>query len=229
LASLHIPETQDRFDQVEHAYDKTCDWIFGQKLGFTKWLESGSGIFWIQGKPGSGKSTLMKFIVSNPRTLKHLYKNNSNHRLLWASFFFSNRGQAIQKSLLGLYHRILYQLLHQAEFLTPLVQPIFEAHYESQGAWTISYLESALLNVIRFSDVPITICLFIDALDEHEEGYSTSHDRLILSFEKLVRSASSTVKVMLCLSSRPETYFLDSLHKWPSVTIHEHTQLDVET
>jgi hypothetical protein len=131
LKSLHTPETQDRFDEVENAYDKTCDWIFSnRKLGFVKWLEHGSGMFWINGKPGSGKSTLMKFIVSDPRTFQHLYINNPRHRLLWGSFFFNNRGQTIQKSLLGLYHRILYQLLGQAAFLTPLVQPIFEAHYE---------------------------------------------------------------------------------------------------
>lgn len=171
----------------------------------------------------------MKFVVSDPRTFQHLYKNNPKHRLLWASFFFSNRGQVMQKSLLGLYHRILYQLLSQAEFLTPFVQPIFEDHYESQGVWSISYLESALLNIVRRVDVKTTICLFIDALDEHEEGYSTDHNRLVHTLEKLMLQASSTVKLMLCLSSRPETFFQYSFSRWPSITIHEHTQFDVET
>jgi len=231
LASLHIPETKDRFDQIEDAYEKTCDWIFSKKsLDFVKWLEYGrSGMFWINGKPGSGKSTLMKFIVSDPRTFQHLYMNNCKHRLLWASFFFSNRGQLIQKSLLGLYHRILYQLLSQAEFLTPFVQPIFEVHYESQGSWSISYLESALLNIVRYADVKVTICLFIDALDEHEEGYLADHQRLVFFLENLINNASRMVKVMLCLSSRPDNFFQDSFSRWPSLTIHEHTQFDVKT
>jgi hypothetical protein len=45
LASLHLPETQDRFDQVETAFEKTCEWIFDEKLAFTQWLQCGSGMF----------------------------------------------------------------------------------------------------------------------------------------------------------------------------------------
>lgn len=35
---------------------------------FTTWLKSGSGIFHISGKLGSGKSTLMKFLCGHPDT-----------------------------------------------------------------------------------------------------------------------------------------------------------------
>jgi len=35
---------------------------------FTTWLKSGSGIFHISGKLGSGKSTLMKFLCEHPDT-----------------------------------------------------------------------------------------------------------------------------------------------------------------
>lgn len=38
---------------------------------FVPWLRSDSKLFWISGKPASGKSTLMKYIISNPKTLKH--------------------------------------------------------------------------------------------------------------------------------------------------------------
>jgi hypothetical protein len=41
-----------------------------QKAGelFTTWLKSGSGIFHVSGKLGSGKSTLMKFLCEHPDT-----------------------------------------------------------------------------------------------------------------------------------------------------------------
>ncbi|RYP38019.1 hypothetical protein DL766_001201 [Monosporascus sp. MC13-8B] len=35
---------------------------------FIEWLKSDNDIYWIRGKAGSGKSTLVKFILSNPRT-----------------------------------------------------------------------------------------------------------------------------------------------------------------
>ena len=35
---------------------------------FAKWLRGGEGIFWISGKAGSGKSTLVKCVLSNRRT-----------------------------------------------------------------------------------------------------------------------------------------------------------------
>jgi len=42
------------------------------KQRFLAWLASGTGIFHISGKLGSGKSTLMKFLSTNELTEKHL-------------------------------------------------------------------------------------------------------------------------------------------------------------
>ncbi|KAL0764930.1 hypothetical protein CaCOL14_012736 [Colletotrichum acutatum] len=41
---------------------------------FIDWLRSGSKLFWCSGKPGSGKSTLMRYIISDPRTRSALEK-----------------------------------------------------------------------------------------------------------------------------------------------------------
>ena len=41
---------------------------------FLPWLSSGNGIFHVSGKPGSGKSTLMKFLYDHPRTKEELEK-----------------------------------------------------------------------------------------------------------------------------------------------------------
>lgn len=43
-------------------WDKSWD-------SFIDWLKSDSNIYWISGKAGSGKSTLVKFIVSDSQTL----------------------------------------------------------------------------------------------------------------------------------------------------------------
>ncbi len=51
IKSLYFPEIRRRWDQVPQAEERTNAWLFDQnKTGFLKWLESGSGIFWITGK-----------------------------------------------------------------------------------------------------------------------------------------------------------------------------------
>ena len=39
---------------------------------FVDWLKQEDGLYWVSGKPGSGKSTLMKFLSAHDTTLKHL-------------------------------------------------------------------------------------------------------------------------------------------------------------
>src|SRR3569833_2497551 len=60
-----------RLDQIKDAADYTFDWVW-KPQGFEAWLKSGGGIYWIVGKPGSGKSTMMKYLSSHPRTFDTL-------------------------------------------------------------------------------------------------------------------------------------------------------------
>lgn len=46
---------------MSEAYDQTCGWI-AKHDGYQKWLEQRKGFFWIKGKPGCGKSTLVKYL-----------------------------------------------------------------------------------------------------------------------------------------------------------------------
>lgn len=66
-----------RHDEVHKAHKKTFRWIFQERRDqkqerqwsdLVEWLESFSSCYWINGKAGSGKSTLMKYIVDHPRT-----------------------------------------------------------------------------------------------------------------------------------------------------------------
>jgi hypothetical protein len=81
LQSLYFERFRARHDQTLKAYTKTFDWIFEDGAAgyhdslpskFLHWLEKRNGIFWIRGKAASGKSTLMKFLCTDPRTIPHL-------------------------------------------------------------------------------------------------------------------------------------------------------------
>jgi len=84
LKSLYYQTLRIRHDRIPSAYAKTFDWIFEDQLykvdgiamniSFKKWLGSQNGIYWISGKPGSGKSTLMKYISHHHLTESILEK-----------------------------------------------------------------------------------------------------------------------------------------------------------
>jgi ABC-type molybdenum transport system ATPase subunit/photorepair protein PhrA len=73
---------------------------------------------WIKGKPGAGKSTLMKKILS--------HFQGSSQEFLIASYFFHGRGNnPLQKSPLGMMRSIVYQLLDQSNTLCQAFLPLF--------------------------------------------------------------------------------------------------------
>lgn len=119
-----------RYETVQQAYrgtinsaKSTFDWIFdGNTSAFVRWLKGDDGLFWINGKAGSGKSTLMKFIVEDPR-LKE-YTNDARFAAsVVANFFFWSAGTPEQKSQRGLFKTILYTLLKSESSLTRTLFP----------------------------------------------------------------------------------------------------------
>lgn len=67
LKSLAFREMRSREESVKDASKGTFNWIFAKSSNyagaewdsFLAWLQSGQNLYWINGKVGSGKSTLM--------------------------------------------------------------------------------------------------------------------------------------------------------------------------
>ncbi|KAF1849701.1 uncharacterized protein K460DRAFT_411532 [Cucurbitaria berberidis CBS 394.84] len=227
LESLFLPDHEERLNQVEKAHKGTFEWLYQDTVSFVQWLQRGNGIFWISGKPASGKSTLLKFAVSDTRTYESLHRNNSANRWITGDYFFTNRGKQEQRCVEGLLQRILFQLLSQSKELLPFIERIFSEHAQHHG-WLLIYLEDALKLIVQQRKVPINICLFIDALDEQSEGYYENHATLLNYLRLLTERADGrVVRLLLCLTSRPETIFVDCLRGYPGFRIHEHTQTDI--
>ena len=76
LAWIQYDNMIDRQNRIAIAHESTFKWIFHdgptgisnsstkEWSSFQKWLESDEQVYWITGKAGSGKSTLMKFLCS---------------------------------------------------------------------------------------------------------------------------------------------------------------------
>ncbi|KAL2006443.1 hypothetical protein VTN00DRAFT_9111 [Thermoascus crustaceus] len=82
LAHLEFHDMRDRHESIPKAHQDTFEWIYQTPRDgstypwddFAAWLRNSdqASLYWITGKAGSGKSTLMKFIYNNPRTYEHL-------------------------------------------------------------------------------------------------------------------------------------------------------------
>ncbi|KAF7894661.1 uncharacterized protein EAF01_010111 [Botrytis porri] len=75
LESLGFSDMNHRPDMIASPYQSSFQWIFRDPTvhqkpwsNFATWLSESSGIYWIQGKPASGKSTLMRYIYEHPET-----------------------------------------------------------------------------------------------------------------------------------------------------------------
>ncbi|KAL8372110.1 hypothetical protein RB595_001754 [Gaeumannomyces hyphopodioides] len=160
-----------------------------------------NGFLWIMGNPGTGKSTVMKFVIDYVRTTRSA---SGNPCLL--SFFFHNRGAEEEKTVRGLYRTFLRQIIKVKRLHPSLPHLLEETHVELTGdedeefQWSAPLLQTLLFGAItRLFHGESLIC-FIDALDECADEQARE---LVSTLQKARRLASASgVKLLVCISSR---------------------------
>ena len=207
IDSLQFPEIRARQAAIDSAAYDTFKWIFrDQKTAFKSWLQSEDDLFWVTGKAGSGKSTLMKFLAEEKLTHSFLRCWAQPLELCFVEVYFWYAGTPIQKSEDGLLRTILYQILFKAP---ELVQSILPKRWDSSMAadavWTRQELSQSLKAIAAWKDLPYEFCIFIDGLDE----YQGDHLRLVCQLQEL--AACSNIK--MCVSSRPWNVFNEAFGK----------------
>src|SRR4051794_40895967 len=114
LRSLDFAERTARESRVKSAQPETLAWLrrigSGSAASFSDWLGSSQRIFWIQGKPGSGKSTLMKHLHHDAKTLDLLQGTNERGWITIPFFFDYGGHTGITNNFEGLLRSVLHDL-----------------------------------------------------------------------------------------------------------------------
>ncbi|KAM0293640.1 hypothetical protein ACHAPM_011606 [Fusarium culmorum] len=166
LESLEFDQIDSRKTTIKTAYSKTCSW-FLKHPDYLEWLDSKKqshhlGFLWIRGKPGAGKSILMKFIYTKMK------RNDTPLKALTISFFFNARGKLLEKSVLGMYRSLLLQLL---EGFPDLQRILDDPDLISRNQVTcppLNVLKDLFRSAVSSLEKRALTC-FVDALDECDE------------------------------------------------------------
>ncbi|KAI1361461.1 hypothetical protein F5Y08DRAFT_347844 [Xylaria arbuscula] len=199
LQSLLFPEMNTRRLSIETPTDDTCLWLFSHQV-YQDWFRGqGKDLIFLKGKPGAGKSTLMKEAFRRALLERH----DSGNRV--AAFLFNGKGAPLGKSLLGLYQSLLYQLLPGDQdlrlFRTLWDEKSSSYHSKEQkrGIWSELELKNFFSSMFSHSRTKRTI-VFIDALDECDE----ENIQRTVDFWQTVthRAPYNAAKLSVCISMR---------------------------
>ncbi|KAH8892380.1 hypothetical protein GQ53DRAFT_123336, partial [Thozetella sp. PMI_491] len=184
---------------IDHALPGTCGWLF-ETPEFRKWcdrtdLGTHNGVLWIKGKPGAGKSTLIK------HTLGHCKAIFGDHLII--THFFNARDETLEMTLLGMLRWIIYQLVKENDVLREKFILTFRdkqrMYQEGHWGWQVPELKEFVFSAVKQSRSKPLLVL-VDALDECDDRDVRDVVDFLASLSMHAVQASVTLRI--CLSSR---------------------------
>jgi hypothetical protein len=242
LSSLRFPTISHREEAICETHQRTCSWIFEASperslhtrpwSNFVEWLQNDGNVYWVNGKAGSGKSTLMKYIYQNSNTRRHLQAWAGDAKSQIARYYFWNGGSQDQRSHTGLLRSLLHEILNSQQ---DLIRQVFSAEWNDireqfdylnnfdeppRWSWSFARLERAITDLEIASADKFKLCLFIDGLDE----FDGDPENIIEVFRRL----STSAHIKLCLSSRPWLIFEEAFNHGPNLRLENLTWGDIQ-
>ncbi|KAK3315590.1 hypothetical protein B0H66DRAFT_628785 [Apodospora peruviana] len=232
LDCLYFRQQMDRYETVNEAHQETYEWVVSNGAPsdapwspLVTWLESGDGCYWINGRAGSGKSTLMEHIFHDKRTRTALNTwVGPGSQLGIARFFFLELGTELQKSHAGLLRSLVYDILSERPYLMSVVMPELLRTASTLPEHTAleppSYPE--LLRWFRAlvkHDSPSFRLVFLDGIDEYDGSHRDLTD--------LIKTSAKNRNVRFLVSSRPIPVCVDAFGHCPYLHLHDLTKNDI--
>lgn len=243
LESLAYKSMYDREDEVERAHANTFEWVFDdystdktrRDPKLKEWLETETlgPIYWVTGKPGSGKSTFIQYLSQHAKTRQALSCWSTGREVCFAGFFFWTSGSREQRSQTGLLRSLLHQILTEhPEFIASAFPEIWDRvtnmttkqRVQFKLDWKVDVLTRGFQELVKLVVAKdMKLCLFIDGLDEFEGDHN-----MIINLFKGISEDNGAEKVKLCLSSRPWKVFEDAFeYTVPNLKLQDVTYDDM--
>uniref|UniRef100_A0A8H7KD73 Nephrocystin 3-like N-terminal domain-containing protein n=1 Tax=Bionectria ochroleuca TaxID=29856 RepID=A0A8H7KD73_BIOOC len=247
LSTLFFKEWSAREARVE-----TVDggsWL-ASNHAYLEWNRNeSSDVLWIEGKPGSGKSTLSKLIV---RKLKKEQMDASQNDVFrdgqrntredqgfgspqdWntiiAEFYYSFRGGITETSHELMLRSIVYQIWKQNRRLFPLLRDRYrqlkemsDNEAEKMSLWSYDDLRTALQSLHQI-DFPLKIVNVVDGMDESDNARRDD----VLGFLPGLSTRTSHCTIKILIASRPETDIKLHLARARRIVLQEVNTEDIQ-
>ncbi|EME46934.1 hypothetical protein DOTSEDRAFT_87338 [Dothistroma septosporum NZE10] len=187
------------------------------------WMRSplDRNVFWIRGKPGSGKSTLMKTRSQDEKTTKLVAESSTlGAEVIVLTFFAFRAGSELVSRLTGLWRSLIYQVINSCRAVlgnSPTLNGWSEAKFPvASGARLLQALKSLLAEIGKQR----TFIMLLDGLDEIADD---DHLDMITRVKELTEFAK------MCVASRKESIFDNAFgHSSRHLALHDLTAKDIE-
>jgi len=238
---LHFDEIDERLHAVASPAEGSMLWLFNDERmqdegGFLDFLSNtrGEHLFWLTGRPGSGKSVLMKHIFRNAQVFEYLEAWSGSAPGITAAYMYWNSGSKMQKSAVGLLRTILYESLQDMIF-GPLEQgegilrELFSERWEcfkSYGGGLHDFKFKELRRAFEkmVADTEKKFLFMIDGLDE-VDGL-TETDEYAGDVVDLILATAKRENVKMIVSAWDSSPYTEVFHDRPKLTLDDWTRRD---
>ncbi|KZL88344.1 p-loop containing nucleoside triphosphate hydrolase, partial [Colletotrichum incanum] len=242
IDALRVSGMKHRYDQVSDAAHGTFNWLIQSSelpdhpeltVPLSTWLSEGNGIFHISGKPGSGKSTLMKLVAESESTASRLAAWAGEEKLIKASVFIWKYGDPVQRTVAGVVRSLLCSILTELPDLFPKVLPKYWEPRQYSPWLSTPDLHVTPKDVLQAFErcidpsgpaQHVRICLLLDGLDELNDPEEL-HTSFALRLMKW--SNENPKRLKICVTSREENAFMNNFPAQQRLRLHRVTNGDV--
>lgn len=166
----------------------TCEWLLSNPE-YMSWLDSNTGaeVLWLHSFPGSGKSILSSFTISNLQETEFI-----------CAYYFFRFGNSSKRSIGSCLRSLAFQLAHQIPaFQKELYNlGLTGVRFEKADARTI--WKRIFTSVLFKINIDSTIIWIIDGLDEADSP------RILVELIRTISTSVTPIKVMLASRRTPE-------------------------
>lgn len=224
LASLHFSDR--RYDKIVKEHKGSLEWIWEHEA-YTQWSTSDkSRLLYIEGKPGSGKSTLVKYFRHHLQERESVAESG-----IMAKFFYSHREGEPHSSHTHMLRAVLCDILHQSE---SFFYHHFQYWYRQLSAlqslahgnvieWDYESLKEVFSSLFDYS-LAGRLYIILDAVDESAEN--DRQDMLQLLLQLCEKTTNYVVRVFV--ASRPLPVLERSIRECQGlIRLQDETKADI--